>query len=341
MLPSSSCQLRQYIYIYINIGADADELRRYVCARDLHEKARPINIFPNLTDAQEEIVDRLLDRLSPSQQGAFTRVYESKHDIVFLQGPPGTVKTTFIVTLLQILWHCGHSWIACAPSNSATDHLATVLQQACPEMGAIRFHAYENKISAIRRQEQALATEDNTEVKTEDTSGAGTQVETDFTDPQAAEDNRLFCGYMAELQANDLEWKGKRARLNFKHMSLHARAMQNAGLVQYELKCFATTADDLHAEFCRCLGDRDYTREKTDEEKTHYEKLEDGLMADTLRKSGGVITTLSKTADNKLKEGRKEACCRSDRRSLPAHGIGMPFGISTKYRNAEYRGNRR
>ena len=46
-------------------------------------------------------------------------------------------------------------------------------QKACPEMGAIRFHAYENETSAIRRQEQALATENNTEDKTEDSSGAG------------------------------------------------------------------------------------------------------------------------------------------------------------------------
>ena len=72
---------------------------------------------------------------------------------------------------------------------------------------------------------------------------------------------------MAELQKNDLEWKGKLARPNFKHMSLHARAMQNAGLVKHELKCFAQTTDDPHAEFRRCLSNRDYTREKSDEEK--------------------------------------------------------------------------
>ena len=143
----------------------------------------------------EGIYDRLQLRKRPSCNVVrhfvnSLRVPKSK--CVSVQGPPGTGKTTFIVTLLQILWHCGHSWIACAPSNSATDHLATVLQQACPE---IRFHAYEKESGALRRQEQALATENNTEDEKEDTSGLRAQVETESMDPQAAQDNRIFCGY--------------------------------------------------------------------------------------------------------------------------------------------------
>ena len=97
-----------------SLGNKASELRRYVCARDLSEKPKAITPFTNITKEQEEIVNRRLQRLSPSQQGAFDNIYESKHDIVFIQGPPGTGKTTFIVQLLQILWHCGYSWIACA-----------------------------------------------------------------------------------------------------------------------------------------------------------------------------------------------------------------------------------
>lgn len=62
---------------------------------------------------------------------------------------------------------------------------------------------------------------------------------------------------------------------------------------------------------------------KTDEGKRRYKKLEDQLMADPLRKSPGVITTLSKTADNKLKEAKKpvlaildEACQSTELESL-------------------------
>ena len=43
----------------------------------------------------------------------------------------------------------GHSRVACA-----TDHLAIVFQNRCPELGAIRFHAFDNESRAIRRQER-------------------------------------------------------------------------------------------------------------------------------------------------------------------------------------------
>ena len=112
-----------------SLGTDADELRRYVCALDLHEKETAHGLFSKMTESQTAIVNELLGTLSPSQLGAFEHIRQSKHDIVFIQGPPGTGKTTFIVTFLIILWQLNHSWIACAPSNSATDHLATVLQQ--------------------------------------------------------------------------------------------------------------------------------------------------------------------------------------------------------------------
>ena len=87
------------------------------------------------------------------------------------------------------------------------------------------------------------------------------------------------------MQKDDLEWKDKVARLNFKNMSLHARAMQNAG-------------------------------------------FEDELMTDTLRKSDGVITTLSKTADNKLKEGKKPVVALIGR-SLPVYGVGVSLSVGT------------
>ena len=116
-----------------------------------------------MTESQTAIVNQLLSTLSPSQLGAFEHIKQSKHDIVFIQGPPGTGKTTFIVTFLQILWQLIHSWIACTPSNSATDHLATVLQQKCPEMGAIRFHSYDNEARAIRRQGRVSSSQDETE----------------------------------------------------------------------------------------------------------------------------------------------------------------------------------
>ena len=68
---------------------------------------------------------------------------------------------------------------------------------------------------------------------------------------------------------------------------------------------FALTATDPHAEFREALKKRDFDKDKTDNEKGRYKEREEQLMIDTLRKTYGAITTLSKTADNKLKKARK------------------------------------
>ena len=81
-----------------------------------------------------------------------------------------------------------------------------------------------NEARAIRRQERAFAPEGNDE----DTTDAVSDGENDPADLEADKDVRLFCAYMAELQQEDLEWKGKLGRPNSKNMSLHFRSLQNA-----------------------------------------------------------------------------------------------------------------
>ena len=53
--------------------------------------------------------------------------------------------------------------------------------------------------------------------------------------------------------------------------------------------------------------------------------LEDNLMVDTIRKTCGLVTTLSKTADNKLREAKKPVVAIID--------SGDPFGLGTQYRD--------
>ena len=336
-----------------SLGTDADEMRRYICALDLHEREKSHGLFSNMS--QHPIIEELLKTLSASQLSAFEHIERSKHAIALIQGPPGTGKTTFIVTLLQILSHLGHNWIACAPSNSATDHLATVFERKCPEMGAIRFYAYESEARAIHRQERHLARQDETEDKDkvsneneiedhsandalpippQDTASA-LQEETEDKDKVSDEDKvpvndrkdplseRLFHSYIADLQEKDVEWKGKKGRPNFKSMGLNVRALQNAGVIEHQIKRFQSSVDD-HAEFRQALQDHDFdNRDKTEEETARYSMLEDRLMIDTIRKSSGVITTMSKTADNKLKNAKKpviaiidEACQSTELETL-------------------------
>ena len=107
-------------------------------------------------------------------------------------------------------------------------------------------------------------------------------------------------------------------------MGLNVCALQNAGIFKHDIECFAPTTEDPHAEFRTCLNNRNFVRgERTDREITHYKALEDQSMIDTLRKSCGIITTLSKTVDNKLKSANKpliavidEACQSTELETL-------------------------
>ena len=94
-------------------------------------------------------------------------------------------------------------------------------------------------------------------------------------------------------------------RPNFKDVGLNFRAMQNAGVIEHSIKCFAPATNDPWAEFREWLNNRDFAREKTEEENTRYKMLQDQLMIDTPRKSSGIVITLSKTVDNKFKNAKK------------------------------------
>ena len=106
-------------------------------------------------------------------------------------------------------------------------------------------------------------------------------------------------------------------------MGLNLRALQNAGVLEHDTKCYARTDDDIHAEFRDSLKNRVFSRGKSEEEITRYKVLEDQLMIDTFRKSTGIITTLSKTSDNRLKSAKNpvvaiidEACQSTELETL-------------------------
>ena len=181
------------------------------------------------------MIKDILAELSPSQLGAFHHIKDSKHDVVLIQGHPGTGRTTFIVALCRILSELQISWIACVPGNSATDHLATVLEQKCPELGIIRFHSYGNESRAIRRQEADLAQDDEPDNEQEDSDkpkidvkaqeadskdikGKKAEIKKDKTDYEGSPERHVFHSYIAHLEQKDTEWKGKLGQSDFKDM---------------------------------------------------------------------------------------------------------------------------
>ena len=50
--------------------------------------------------------------------------------------------------------------MASAPSNSATEHLASGTKEKTPQAGAIRYHSYENEARALRRSEETFSKDD-------------------------------------------------------------------------------------------------------------------------------------------------------------------------------------
>jgi superfamily I DNA and/or RNA helicase len=67
--------------------------------------------------------------LNPSQQDAI-RFARAARDLAIIHGPPGTGKTTTLVALIVQAVAAGEKVLACAPSNTAVDHLLEQLIEA-------------------------------------------------------------------------------------------------------------------------------------------------------------------------------------------------------------------
>ena len=178
----------------------------------------------------------------------------SPYPLVFVQGPFGTGKTKFISTVLQIATILTYSWLGCAPSNAVVDLLATEMERACPEMGAIRFHSLASEARATRRSEQLLAAELDPEKNEE-------PVEDAFVVPveEDAEEGKLFNAFMIDLTTKPQLWNPTRKeRPNFKSMGLNIRALQNAGMLDHNVPAFDHGLDNPHLEFCESLRAQDF-----------------------------------------------------------------------------------
>ncbi|MBL8855970.1 MAG: AAA family ATPase [Planctomycetaceae bacterium] len=112
--------------------------------------------------------------LNASQRDAI-RVARSAYDLAVIHGPPGTGKTTTLVALIVESVRAGEKVFACAPSNTAVDHLLEELvdagqrvvrighparvtprlQQHCLD-GLMEQHESQVVVKAMRRQAEDL-----------------------------------------------------------------------------------------------------------------------------------------------------------------------------------------
>ena len=119
------------------------------------------------SDSVSQKIQELKSSLTKSQEETLEHAMSTKHSVVAIQGPPGCGKTFFLTKLLHIASLLKIRWIACAPSNAATDHLATELNNAFPAMGAIRHHALESECGTIKREARKFEDPDSPEPEPE------------------------------------------------------------------------------------------------------------------------------------------------------------------------------
>jgi len=223
----------------------------------------------------------------------------SQYPLVFVQGPFGTGKTKFISTVLQVATIIRLSWMGCASSNPVVDLLAIEMERACPEMGAIRFHSLASEARALRRSEQQLAVELDLDKNYYEGS------EDNYIVPieEDAEEGKLFNAFMIDLTTKPQLWNPTRKeRPNFKSMGLNIRALQNAGVLYHKVPAFDHGSENPHIEFCEGLHAQDFANPEAPKD---YKDKEHELFLDTMRRAGGVCTTLSNSADKFLMDAKK------------------------------------
>ncbi|KAL8857991.1 MAG: hypothetical protein Q9178_005451 [Gyalolechia marmorata] len=297
-------------------GQGADEMRRYVQALDLSEPVKP-GLFAKLTPEEERMIQPIVDEMAPSQIGAWHHIRTTRHPIVFIQGPPGTGKTTFGIKFVRICKALGIPVNVHGPSNVSVDVFIGDAEKDDPQLGALRYHSYDNETRAMRKLEQDYDDDNN--------GGSGDarreEAKTEETQEQIkdAEERQGFAQFYTECANLDSEWKqmnNKRPRWD--DCSLHARALQNAGIVKHDIECYKSTQDkNPHAAFVQASRGEHWARDSSEEEVLAYKTAEKALMQDTLRKAWVVGTTLSNAADSNSKNGRKprvilvDECCQA------------------------------
>lgn len=155
-----------------------------------------------------------------------------------------------------------------AHSNAAIDVLASVVQRAAPELGAIRCHSYRSEKNAVRRQADILSGQDTIRVaEPED-------------EPVASEEARRIEAWhtvLSEITMKFKKWQSsKRQRPNHKIMGLNVRALQNAGILDHNIITSSSRHNDPHKAY-REMFESDM-KDASDDKIKKFRDLEEELL---------------------------------------------------------------
>ena len=204
--------------------------------------------------------------LTASQNAALNHVIDSRSPVILIMGPPGTGKTYFIIWLERILHAAGIKFLCAAPSNTAVDNIATNFENAAPEMGLIRFHAYFGETGSIRRHGNVMRNENEQKVF----PAQQTKEEPPKSEEDAELDN-AWLTVLQHLQRKKSAWKAKeKQRPNYKTMGLGTRSMQNAGLIEHQVPHFQHPQNNPHQRLVKMLDDGDAFQPEAEKAKYIY-----------------------------------------------------------------------
>lgn len=297
---ASDLSWRRLIALANNIVENAipeSEIHRYIMAHDLRENLNH-GLFDGMTPEQEETLRQILFPLTPVQREAFAKFQNTKHKIVQIQAPPGTGKTTTLISMIEACDALGVEWMACAHSNEATDNIVEKLAALRPDMPFTRYHSYESEAGALRqhgdRMEEPLdqaSEEDNEETGKEESEKAPEDkpLPDKTTEEEAeleanTEDEIAWFTFITNIAEQDFEWNtSKRTRRHFHKCGLHIRAMQNVGLLDHEFPQFAIDPEqDIRANFRRLLKAKNFSKDKPPEERKAYKNAVTELIEDII-----------------------------------------------------------
>ncbi|KAL8672443.1 MAG: hypothetical protein Q9168_003090 [Polycauliona sp. 1 TL-2023] len=295
-------------------GSSVADMHRFLLARDLRPNP-PTDLLVGLNAQQQQYkVVRVVERMTPTQKRAWDHIRVSPHQVVLLQGPRGTGKTTFNAMVCEILEICGMPYQGAAASNAGTDALATIAHVACLKSGIIRGHSMNTETGPMKEHSvqpgqhsghlRFFKGPDAVTMRTAQSAEESAEEPPSTEEIDAAQRDALFAKLMIDLTQKKLnkQWRDMKApRPNHLEMELLIRVMQNVGLLPAKIPCFkrGRRQANPHADFANMIQGGNKPRL----EKTKFAqcvRLRKIAIVDTITKTNRLITQPKRYTKNRL-----------------------------------------
>ncbi|KAL8750166.1 MAG: hypothetical protein Q9184_006523, partial [Pyrenodesmia sp. 2 TL-2023] len=218
---SAKCMINAANTVATGKGPKFEDLRR-ILQGQLPIHGESFSFLENVTEDAQVEINKIIGTLNDAQQDALERI-RKKNTFAHILGPPGSGKSYFISKMVQMGALAGETVMVTGPNNPSVDNVAGTINADAPHLEALRLHSmpFENRAAAIeaRRHTRKDKPEEDPE----------TSNQQDADEEDADHEKRQLYTELVQY-ALSLSGHNKRARPNFKSMSLMARVRQRCGL---------------------------------------------------------------------------------------------------------------